>query len=83
MIEIEQHTGTLARWGLAVALDEYKNAVNPSADFVGVSDGPTATAADLLHWLGTANLLVPLQEATHHVTITTTSTNATLVFQRC
>lgn len=64
--------------GLAVALDEYKNAVNPSNDFVGVSDGPTATAHDLLHWLGTANLLTPLQEATHHVTITTTSTTITV-----
>jgi hypothetical protein len=64
--------------GIAVALDEYKNAVNPSGDFVGVSDGPTATAPDLLHWTGTANLLVPLQEATHHVTITTTSTTITV-----
>jgi hypothetical protein len=64
--------------GLAVALDEYKNAVNPSNDFVGVSDGPTAEGADLLHWLGTANLLVPLQEATHHVTVTTTSTTITV-----
>ncbi|HEY7829518.1 MAG TPA: choice-of-anchor D domain-containing protein [Solirubrobacteraceae bacterium] len=64
--------------GLAVALDEYKNAVNPSADFVGVSDGPTTTGTDLLHWLGTANLLTPLQEATHHVTVTTTSTTITV-----
>ena len=59
--------------GIAVALDEYKNAVNPSANFVGVTDGPTSQGADLLHWLGTATLLAPLQEATHHVTITTTA----------
>jgi hypothetical protein len=58
--------------GIAVALDEYKNAVNPSANFVGVTDGPTSQGPDLLHWLGTATLLTPLQEATHHVTITTT-----------
>jgi hypothetical protein len=59
--------------GLAVALDEYKNAVNPSANFVGVTDGPTSQGPDLLHWLGTVTLLTPLQEATHHVTITTTA----------
>jgi hypothetical protein len=64
--------------GLAVALDEYKNAVNPSNDFTGVSDGPIATASNELHWLGTANLLVPLQEATHRVTVTTTSTSITV-----
>jgi len=59
--------------GIAVALDEYKNAVNPSANFVGVTDGPTSAGPDLLHWLGTATLLTPLQEATHHITITTTA----------
>jgi Legume-like lectin family/Protein of unknown function (DUF1573)/PQQ-like domain len=64
--------------GLAVALDEYKNAVNPSANFVGVTDGPTSAGADLLHWLGTATLLTPLQEATHHVTITTTAASITV-----
>jgi hypothetical protein len=61
--------------GLAVALDEYKNAVNPSNNFVGVTDGPTTQGADLLHWLGTATLLSPLQEATHHITVTTSATN--------
>jgi hypothetical protein len=59
--------------GIAVALDEYKNAANPSANFVGVTDGPTSGGADLLHWLGTATLITPLQEATHHVTITTSA----------
>ena len=29
--------------GLAVALDEYKNTVNPSDNFIGISDGPIAT----------------------------------------
>jgi hypothetical protein len=64
--------------GLAVALDEFKNAVNPSNNFVGVSDGPTASGPDTLHWLGTATLLAALQEATHHVTVTTTSTSVTV-----
>ena len=57
--------------GIAVALDEYKNAVNPSANFVGVTDGPTSQGPDLLHWLGTATLLAPLQGATHHINVTT------------
>jgi hypothetical protein len=60
--------------GLAVALDEYQNAVNPSNNFVGVTDGPTAGGTDLLHWLGTATLLSPLQEATHRITVTTSAT---------
>ena len=64
--------------GFAVALDEYKNSVNPSSNFVGVSDGPTATGADLLHWLSTANLTAPLQEATHHITVSTTATSITV-----
>ena len=64
--------------GLAVALDEYKNSVNPSNNFVGISDGPTATGADLLHWLTTANLTSPLQEATHHITVSTTATSITV-----
>jgi hypothetical protein len=56
--------------GLAVALDEFQNSVNPSANFVGISDGPTAASTpDLLHWLSTATLSAPLQNATHHVKI--------------
>ncbi len=60
--------------GIAVALDEYKNAVNPSNNFVGVTDGPTTQGADLMHWLSTATLISPLQEATHHITVTTSAT---------
>jgi hypothetical protein len=56
--------------GLAVALDEFKNAVNPSNNFTGISDGPTSSGADTLHWLATANLLVPLQGATHRIAVT-------------
>ena len=65
--------------GLAVALDEYKNSVNPSANFVGVSDGPAAASTpDLLHWLATANLAAALQNATHHVKVVTTSGTLTI-----
>ena len=65
--------------GLAVALDEYKNSVNPSNNFVGLTDGPTSsTTPDLLHWLATANLALPLQNATHRVKVVTTSTTITV-----
>lgn len=56
--------------GIAVALDEYKNSVNPSNNFAGISDGHVSTATDLLHWLATANLVPKLQNQTHHVTVT-------------
>ena len=64
--------------GFAVALDEFKNAVNPSNDFTGVADGPATGHTDMLHWLGTANLLAPLQNATHKITVTTSSTAITV-----
>ena len=64
--------------GFAVALDEYKNAVNPSNDFTGVADGPASGHTDMLHWLGTANLLTPLQNTTHKITVTTSSTAITV-----
>jgi hypothetical protein len=55
--------------GVAVALDTYQNAVNPSANFVGISDGPTAVV-DQLHWLATSTNVPPLRGATHHVSAT-------------
>jgi hypothetical protein len=65
--------------GLAVALDEYKNAANPSANFVGISDGPAAASTpDLLHWLATANLAAALQNATHHVKVVSSAGTLTI-----
>src|SRR5205814_10714099 len=58
--------------GLAVAFDTYKNSVNPSNNFVGVSDGK-GSSAGLLHWLGTAPVSMPLRNTTHRVKITTSS----------
>lgn len=57
--------------GIAAALVEYRNSVNPSNNFTGITDGPISGSTDLLHWIATANLLAPLQNQTHHVTITT------------
>jgi hypothetical protein len=65
--------------GLAVALDEFKNSVNPSNNFVGITDGPTsATTPDLLHWIATANVPTPLQNATHKIKVVTTATTITV-----
>src|SRR5581483_11543568 len=64
--------------GFAVALDTYKTSVNPSANFVGITDGPTSSGKDLMHWIGTANLTASLRSGTHHVTITTTATTLTV-----
>jgi hypothetical protein len=60
--------------GIAVALDEYKGTGAPSNNFAGVTDGPTSTTVpDVLHWLSTANLALPLQNATNKIKITTTN----------
>jgi len=57
--------------GIAAALVEYRNSVNPSNNFTGITDGPNAGSTDLMHWIATANLVPILQNQTHHVTITT------------
>jgi hypothetical protein len=58
--------------GIAVALDTYKNSVNPSNNFVGVSDGPISSSnTGELHWIATANLTSSLRNTTHHVKVTT------------
>jgi hypothetical protein len=60
--------------GIAVALDEYKGTGAPSNNFAGITDGPTSTSVpDVLHWLSTANLALPLQNATNKIKITTTN----------
>jgi hypothetical protein len=57
--------------GIAAALVEYKNSVNPSNNFTGITDGPISGSTDLMHWVATANLVPILQNQTHHVTVTT------------
>ncbi len=56
--------------GFAVAFDTYKNAVNPSGNFVGVSDG-AGSSAGTLHWLGTWTVSQSLRSATHKVRVST------------
>ena len=54
--------------GIAVAFDTYKNSVNPSNNFVGVSDG-RGTEAGTLHWLATSTSIPALRTATRHVKV--------------
>ncbi len=63
--------------GIAVALDTYKNSVNPSANFVGITDGPTSTQ-DLMHWIATANISASLRNATDLVKVVTASGTMTV-----
>ena len=52
-----------------MALDTYQNAVNPSANFVGVSNGGVPGTPDELTWSATSSA-VPVLEGTHTVTVT-------------
>ena len=57
--------------GWAVAFDTYKNSVNPSSNFVGISDG-AGTTAGTLHWLTTFSPLASsLRTGTHKVKVDT------------
>jgi iron transport multicopper oxidase len=65
--------------GIAVALDTYKNSVNPSNNFVGVTDGPVSSSnTGELHWIATANLTSSLRNTTHHVKVTTAGGTLTM-----
>lgn len=55
--------------GLAVVLDTYKNATDPSSNYVGVTDGATtASVPDQLRLLATNQ--VPSLQGTHDFTVT-------------
>ncbi len=62
--------------GIAVGFDTYKNSVNPSNNFAGISDGPVG--AGLLHWLATSTSIPALRTATRHVKIETLNGTVTL-----
>jgi len=74
--------------GLAVALDTYQNAANPSGNFVGLSTGGVTPGSDHLGWLATTSAVPPLRNATVHVTVVlsagvlTVVINGTLVLSR-
>jgi outer membrane protein assembly factor BamB len=63
--------------GLAVALDTYQNAVNPSNNFVGVATG-AGPSADTLKWAATTTNVPPLRGTPVHVVVATSSTGLTV-----
>src|SRR5581483_4245968 len=63
--------------GIAVALDTYKNSVNPSNNFVGVATGAGPTT-DTLAWAATSTNVPALRSAPVTVTVATTSTALTV-----
>jgi hypothetical protein len=54
--------------GVAVAFATFQSQGAPSANFVGITDGPSGSAPDVLHWLAT-NTGVPSLRATRHVKV--------------
>ena len=55
--------------GTAVAFDTFKNSVDPSDNFVGITNGPTAGSTDLLNWIATSTAIPPLRNATRKIAI--------------
>jgi hypothetical protein len=62
--------------GLAVSLDTWQNSVNPSNNFVGIA--ATNSEQQQLNYVDTNTSIPPLQNAVHHVVVTTTSTGVTV-----
>jgi hypothetical protein len=56
--------------GTAIALDTFQNPVNPSANFIGIATGWSATNPDQLTWASTSTAVPALRTGTHHVTVT-------------
>ena len=55
--------------GTAIALDTYQNPLDPSANFLGISDGPDAEPGQL-HWLTTTTNVPQWTNGTHHLEVT-------------
>ena len=56
--------------GIAIALDTYQNGADPSANFIGISTGPSSQP-DNLTWLATNTDIPDLRAGTNHITVTT------------
>jgi hypothetical protein len=54
--------------GVAVALDTYQGAGDPSGNFVGLTDGRDPSTGGL-HWIATSTAIPPLRNSTHSVTV--------------
>jgi hypothetical protein len=55
--------------GIAVTLDTFKSTGDPSANFVGVTDG-YGTTAGVFHYLATSTNVPNLRSTTHHIKVT-------------
>ena len=64
--------------GIAVSLDTWQNAVNPSNNFIGIANGPIPGAAQELNYVATNTSIPPLRNTVHHFVVTTTSTGITV-----
>ena len=64
--------------GIAVSLDTWKNAVNPSNNFVGIANGPVPGAGNELNYVATNTSIPSLRNTMHHFVVTTTSTGITV-----
>ncbi|HLN43629.1 MAG TPA: IPT/TIG domain-containing protein [Acidimicrobiales bacterium] len=62
--------------GIAVSLDTYKNASDPSSNFVGIAT--TNTAQQQLNYVSTNSSIPSLRNTLHHFVVTTTSTGITV-----
>jgi lectin family protein/ASPM-SPD-2-Hydin domain-containing protein/putative pyrroloquinoline-quinone-binding quinoprotein len=72
--------GFLGIRGIALALDTYQNGADPSANFVGLTNGPISPTSDDLKWLLTSNDVPALRDGiavTHHVRLYTANPGAT------
>ena len=58
--------------GIAVSFDTYKNANDPSSNFVGIATYNSAQQS--LNYVATNTSVPPLRNAPHHVTVSTNST---------
>jgi len=63
--------------GIAVSFDTYKNAVNPSNNFVGIATGP-GSSSDTLHYVATNTAIPALRNTVHHIVVTTTASGITV-----
>ncbi len=62
--------------GIAVSLDTYKNASDPSSNFVGIATTNPATQS--LNYVSTNSSIPSLRNTVHHFVVTTTSTGITV-----
>jgi len=66
--------------GIALALDTYQNGADPSANFVGLTNGPISTTNADFNWLATSTQVPALREGiavTHHVRLFTANPGTT------